>query len=276
MLTGLAARFGVQVSFISGTDPGELAAAIRPETRILYLETIANPTTEVADLPGLLGQAGQAGLIRVVDNTFATPVLCRPMDYGADIVVHSATKYLGGHDDVIAGLAIFADQAVHARVWRNAVDLGVAADPFACWLVLRGLKTLPLRLVRHCENAEKLAHLLDGHPRVSQVRWPGLPGHPSHRLATEILHGYGGILAFDLAGGLAAAREFTSRLTYALLATSLGGPQTLVLRPASSSQRELDTAARRAAGISEDTIRVSAGLEHHEDLMADFEQALKP
>ncbi|AQZ63586.1 O-acetylhomoserine sulfhydrylase / O-succinylhomoserine sulfhydrylase [[Actinomadura] parvosata subsp. kistnae] len=272
VLMRLAERFGVAVTRISGADAGELAAAVRPETRLLYLETIANPTTEVADLPALLAAGRAAGLVCVVDNTFATPMLCRPIEYGADVVVHSATKYLGGHDDVVAGLAVFASRDVHERVWHLAADLGAVVDPFASWLVLRGLKTLALRVERHCENAGRLAHLLEGHPRVAHVRWPGLPSHPSHAVARRILDGYGGVLSFEVDGDV---RAFLVRLRCAELATSLGGPQTLVLHPATTSHRELDEAELRAAGISPGTLRVSAGLEHHEDLLADFAQALK-
>jgi methionine-gamma-lyase len=159
-------------------------------------------------------------------------------------------------------------------VWRFAIDLGVVADPFASWLVLRGLRTLPVRMAQHCENAGHLARLLDGHAQVTRVRWPGLAHHPNHGLARRILDGYGGVLSFDLAGGFLAAQKFLSRLRGATLATSLGGPETLVLHPASSSHRELDEEALRAAGISPGTIRVSVGLEHYEDLLADFQQAL--
>ncbi|MGW0801428.1 trans-sulfuration enzyme family protein [Nonomuraea sp. NPDC002799] len=275
VFTRLAERFGIAVTRVSGADPGELTAAVRPETKLVYLETIANPTTEVADLPGLLAAGRAAGLTCVVDNTFATPILCRPIEHGADVVVHSATKYLGGHDDVVAGVAVFGSQELYRQVWRFAVDLGTVVDPFASWLVLRGLKTLALRMERHCENAGRLARMLDEHPGVTRVRWPGLPGHPSHDLARRILGGYGGILSFDLAGGLPAARHFLTRLRCAELATSLGGPRTLVLHPATTSHRELDVAGLRAAGISQGTVRVSAGLEHHEDLLADFTQALK-
>ncbi|HXP18659.1 MAG TPA: aminotransferase class I/II-fold pyridoxal phosphate-dependent enzyme [Streptosporangiaceae bacterium] len=276
VLGRLADRFGIGVSYIAGDDQAELAEALRPRARVLYLETITNPTTQVANLPALLADGRAAGLTCVVDNTFATPVLCRPIEHGADVVVHSATKYLGGHDDVVAGLAVFADRDLHRRIWRFAVDLGVVADPFAAWLVLRGLKTLPLRMARHCENAGHLARFLDGHPEVTNVRWPGLPGQPDHELARRILDGFGGILCCDLAGGPQGARPFFGRLRCAAFAPSLGGPRTLVAHPASSSHRELDAGALRAAGIGEGTIRISAGIEHHEDLIADFEQALKP
>jgi methionine-gamma-lyase len=274
VFAGLAARHGIDVTYVSGRDAAEVTAAVRPGTRLLYLETIANPTIAVADLPALIAAGHAAGLTCVVDNTFATPVLCRPIEHGADIVVHSATKYLGGHDDVMVGAAVFADADTHQALWKHAVDLGVAADPFAAWLILRGLKTLSLRMVRHCENAGYLAGRLAAHPAVSAVQWPGLASHPDHAVATRVLGGFGGMLAFDLAGGRDAGLAFATRLRLAAMAPSLGGAETLVLHPASTSHRQYDKAGLRAAGISEGSVRVSAGLEHPDDLWADFEQAL--
>jgi len=270
----LAARFGIGVTYISGRDRAELAAAVRPASRLLYLETIANPTVAVSDLPSLIPAGHAAGLICVVDNTFATPMLCRPIEHGADIVIHSATKYLGGHDDVTLGLVISARDEIHRRLWEHAIDLGVAADPFAAWLTLRGLKTLALRMARHCQNAGHLAGRLTAHPAVAAVHWPGLPGHPDHGTARRILSGFGGMIAFDLAGGRDAGLAFVTRLRLAMLAPSLGGTETLVLHPASTSHRQLDAAGLAAAGISEGSIRVSVGLEHPDDLWADFGQAL--
>jgi cystathionine beta-lyase/cystathionine gamma-synthase len=274
VLTRLASDYGIEVSYISGQDTAELAAAVRPRSRLLYLETIANPTVAVADLAALIPEARAAGLTCVVDNTFATPVLCQPVSHGADIVVHSATKYLGGHDDVTLGLVVAARAELHRALWKHAVDLGVAADPFAAWLTLRGLKTLALRMERHCANAASLAERLAAHPAVATVSWPGLASHQSHAVARRLLSGFGGMLAFDLAGGRDAGLQFVSRLRLAALAPSLGGTETLVLHPASTSHRQLDAAGLRAAGIGEGTIRVSAGLEHPADLWADFEQAL--
>jgi methionine-gamma-lyase len=270
----LAARYGIAVSYISGRDPAELTAALRPATRLLYLETIANPTAAVSDLPGLLAAARQAGLTSVVDNTFATPLLCRPIELGADIVIHSATKYLGGHDDVTLGIIVAAGPEQFRSLWQHTTELGVAADPFAAWLTLRGLKTLGLRVARHCANAGHLARLLDAHPAVARVHWPGLPGHPDHDVAARILSGFGGVLAFDLAGGRAAGLAFVEAVRLAALAPSLGGAETLVLHPASTSHRQLSPAELQAAGVSEGSIRVSAGLEHPDDLWADFAQAL--
>jgi len=270
----LARRYGIEVSYVSGRDPAEVTAALRPSSRLLFLETIANPTVGVSDQPALLAVARAAGLTGVVDNTFATPLLCQPIGHGADIVIHSATKYLGGHDDVTLGLVVTASAELHRRLWKTAVDLGMAADPFAAWLTLRGLKTLSLRMARHCETAGLLAGRLAAHPAVAAVHWPGLASHPDHEVASRLLSGYGGMVAFDLAGGRAAGLRFVSALKLAAVAPSLGGAETLVLHPASTSHRQLDAAGLRAAGIGEGSIRVSAGLEHPDDLWADFEQAL--
>ncbi len=251
-----------------------MTAALRPASRLLFLETIANPTIAVSDLPALIAAGHEAGLTCVVDNTFATPALCRPIEHGADIVVHSATKYLGGHDDVTLGLVVSASEHAHRPLWKYTVELGVAADPFAAWLTLRGLKTLSLRMERHCANAEHLARMLAAHRGVKHVYWPGLPDHPDHAIARRLLTGFGGMLAFDLAGGRDAGLAFVEGLRLAALAPSLGGAETLVLHPASTSHRQMDPASLSAAGIGEGSIRVSAGLEHPDDLWADFEQAL--
>jgi cystathionine beta-lyase/cystathionine gamma-synthase len=274
VFAALAARYGIDVSYISGRDGAELAAAVRPQSRLLYLETIANPTVAVSDQPALLAAGRKAGLTCVVDNTFATPLLCRPIEHGADIVIHSATKYLGGHDDVTLGLVVSAREDVHHVLWKNAVDLGAAADPFAAWLTIRGLKTLSLRMARHCQNAAYLAQRLATHPAVTVVHWPGLPSHPDHEVAGRLLSGYGGMLAFDLAGGREAGLAFISAVRLAALAPSLGGTETLVLHPASTSHRQMDAAGLSKAGIGEGSIRVSVGLEHPDDLWADFGQAL--
>jgi len=274
VFTGLAARYGIDVSYITGRDPAELAAALRPESRLLFLETIANPTVAVGNQPALLAAGRAAGLTCVVDNTFATPVLCRPIEHGADIVVHSATKYLGGHDDVTLGLIVFARQEVHRALWNGSVDLGVAADPFAAWLTVRGLKTLSLRMARHCSNAAFLAERLAAHQAVATVLWPGLATHPDHAVARHLLSGYGGMLAFDVTGGREAGLRFITALRLAVMAPSLGGVETMVLHPASTSHRQMDAAGLDAAGIGEGSIRVSVGLEHPGDLWADFEQAL--
>ncbi|WP_043638188.1 trans-sulfuration enzyme family protein [Nonomuraea candida] len=274
MINELVGRFGIEVTYVPENDPAALRAAVRPRTRLVYLETISNPMTLVADLPAMCAAARELGLLSVVDNTFATPMLCRPLEHGADIVVHSTTKYLSGHTDVVGGLAVFADPGLHEKVWHFAIELGASADPFAAWLTLRGLQTLALRMERHCSNAHYLATRLAAHPAVTAVHWPGLASHPSHELAGKLLSGCGGVLAFDLAGGRPAGERFMSAVRLALLAPSLGGVETLVLHPATTSHRALSADELRRSGIGEGTVRIAVGIEHPEDLWADVSQAL--
>ncbi|MFD8011980.1 trans-sulfuration enzyme family protein [Streptomyces sp. NPDC058955] len=275
VLSDLAERYGIQVVYVSGDDVAEFeAAAVHPAARVLVLETIANPTGRVADLPGLLAAARRLGVTSVVDNSLASPVLCRPLELGADVVVHSATKYLAGHSDVLGGAAVFADDELRRRIWPRTVELGASADPFAAWLVLRGIPTLPLRMREHCANAAALAELLRVHPRVTAVHYPWQPGHPSYGLARKVLSGGGGLLSFELDGGRAAGRALVERVRLGRLALSLGGVETLLTHPASTSHRELDGAALAAAGIAPGLVRMSVGIEAVDDLWADLEQAL--
>ncbi|WP_395103413.1 trans-sulfuration enzyme family protein [Actinomadura sp. SCN-SB] len=274
LLNDLTQRWGVEVDTISGDDPDEVRRAVRPRTRLLILETIANPTTQVADLPALAAAARESGVTTVVDNTFA-PLLCRPLDHGADIVVHSTTKYLSGHSDTIGGAAVFADEVLHHTVWKRSLDLGATPDPFAAWLTVRGIATLPLRIARAGQTALDLATRLAAHPSVAHVSYPGLPRHPQHELAKRLLpDGAGGVLSFELRGGREAGRVFTDSVRLLSLAPSLGDVSTLVMHPASTSHRQLDAAALAAAGIGEGTVRIAVGLEHPDDLWADIEQAI--
>jgi methionine-gamma-lyase len=275
LLRDLTERWGLRMSLVDVDDMAAIEAARTPATRMLYLETVANPMGQVCDLPGLAAWARTRGLLTVVDNTFATPVLCQPLRLGADVVVHSTTKYIGGHSDVIGGIAVFADAATHATVWERGTEIGASADPFAAWLTLRGLQTLPVRIRRQSDGAGVLARRLVGHDRVTAVHWPGLPGHPSHARASALLAGFGGVFAFDLAGGAEASRSFTKRLGLASLAPSLGGVTTTVLSPRHTSHSRLTPAELTAAGLGEGTLRVSVGLEDPDDLWADFAQALE-
>ncbi len=227
-----------------------------------------------AGLVAALARA-DAGVPLVVDNTVASPYLCRPLEHGAAVVVHSATRYLGGHSDVVGGLALFADPERHAAAWKALIELGASPDPFAAWLVLRGVKTLALRMRAHGANARRLAELLDAHPKVARVYWPGLPGHPTARLAAKLLDGDPGMLSFDLEGGRAAGRRFIEATRVARLAPSLGSVETLVSHPASTTHRQFAPDALAAAGIGEGMVRVSVGLEDGDDLAEDFRQALE-
>ncbi|TCO55043.1 trans-sulfuration enzyme family protein [Actinocrispum wychmicini] len=270
VLNNLVDRWGLEVTYIDGVAPDELRAAIRPTTRLLHLETIANPVGHVPDMPALAAVARDAGLVTVVDNTFATPLLCRPIEHGADIVIHSATKYLGGHHDVIGGVAVFADRERYLAAWQHAVKLGVMIDPFAAWLIVRGLKTLPLRVERQCSNAVFLAEHLAAHPRVGAVHFPGLPSHPSHERAAKLLSGYGGTVAFDVPDALV----FMRALKLVLNAPSLGGTETIVMHPATTSHRSLSDDQMRAAGVGPNQVRIALGVEHPDDIWADVAQAL--
>jgi cystathionine beta-lyase/cystathionine gamma-synthase len=271
----VARRLGIGTSFVDATDPIAVKEALRPVTRAVYVETIANPTMTVADLPAVAEVARDAGVPLVVDNTVASPFLCRPIEHGASVVVHSATKYLGGHNDVVGGVAVFADRELHQRAWKTLLDIGASADPFAAWLVLRGIKTLPVRMERHGVNAGKVAELLAGHPKVERVYWPGLAGHPTHAVANRVLDGFGGMLSFDLAGGREAGRRFIEATRVARLAASLGGVETLLAHPASTTHRQLDADALAAAGIGEGMVRMSVGLEDAADLLEDLTTALE-
>ncbi|MCP3802670.1 aminotransferase class I/II-fold pyridoxal phosphate-dependent enzyme [Allokutzneria sp. A3M-2-11 16] len=273
VLRDISERFGVEVSYFSGAA-SELTEALRPNTRLLYLETIANPTTRVNDLPALARIGRDAGLTVVVDNTFASPLLCRPLEHGAHIVLHSSTKFLGGHSDIIGGVVVFAEEEHHRETWHQVVDYGASADPFAAWLTARGLQTLPLRQAKQCANARVLAERLVEHPAIGAVRWPGLASHPDHETATKLLGDFGSLVSFDIAEGHEGAVRFLERIRIATLAVSLGGVETLVVQPSSSTHRQLDAAGLAAAGITEGTIRMSVGIEHAEDLWADLANAL--
>ncbi|MBB4930282.1 methionine-gamma-lyase [Lipingzhangella halophila] len=274
-LDDLAERWGIEVTAVDADDAASVRAAIRPNTRVLFLETIANPTGAVADIPRLAAIAREAGVTTVVDNTFATPLLCRPIEHGADIVVHSATKYLGGHADVLGGVAVFADAAMHERVSRASVELGAALDPFAAWLLTRGMQTLGVRVAQQCANAQELAQRLAADSRVAAVYYPGLAAHPGHETARKLLTGgYGGVLAFELTGGRPAGKAFAEAVRLASLAPSLGDVKTLVTHAASVSHRKLSAEQLARAGIGEGLIRVSVGIEDVDDLWEDMRQAL--
>ncbi len=264
-------RFGIDVTFVDGTEPGAFAAAVIPgRTTMIYAETPANPRLDLVDLAEL---GAIKGPIKVVDSTFATPLAQRPLEFGIDLVVHSATKGIAGHNDatigVVAGSAEYIDW-----LYSYAVIQGAVASPFDAMNALRGLRTLGVRLERQSKNAGVLAEFLESHPKVKTVRWPGLPSHPQYELAQRQLDLPGGQLAFELEGGLDEGRTFVEAVCIAQLATSLGGPETLVTHPASTTHVALSPEELAAAGIEPSTIRVSVGLEHADDLVADFAQAI--
>jgi methionine-gamma-lyase len=266
-------RYGIAVSLVDQVDLAAFESAIRSETRLIYVETPVNPTLSMTDLAGVAALARQRDILTCADNTFATPINQRPLEHGIDLVIHSATKYLGGHSDVTAGVVV-GDRERIKSLWHALIIYGMISHPFEAWLLARGIQTLPFRVARHNSNAVGVAEFLESHPRVERVYYPGLSSHPQHGLAKKQMDGYGGMVVFELAGGFEAAREFTGRLQLARLAVSLGGTETLAVHAASMIHARLKPEQRAAAGISDNLIRLSIGLEDPEDIIADFEQAL--
>ena len=271
------ARSGIGHRAVDTTDAEAVAAALGPSTRLLWLETISNPTTAVADVAALAELAHQRGVVVVVDNTFASPALANPLALGADLVVHSTTKYVGGHSDIMGGAIVGSTDRVGAAR-QIVVNVGGNGSPFEAFLALRGLKTLALRIERHSSNALTVARALEGAPGIAAVHYPGLESHPQHELAMRVLRDgmAGGMLALELEGGRAAGERFLGRVRVAVHATSLGSVETLVSHPASSSHRQLADEELAAAGMSPGMVRVSVGLEDVEDLVTDLAGAARP
>lgn len=271
------ARFGITVRQVDLTDPAALEAALTARTRIVYFETPANPNMRLVDIAAISAIAHAAGAKVVVDNTYATPVLTRPLTLGADIVVHSATKYLGGHGDLVGGLAAGGAEDI-ARVRLVGVKdmTGAVMSPFTAFLVLRGLKTLALRMARHCQSAQAVAAWLQAHPAVSRVLYPGLAEFPQHALAARQMPGFGGMIAFELAAGDTAGAALMNRLNMIRRAVSLGDAETLIQHPASMTHSTYSAEERLACGISDGMVRLSVGLEDAPDIIADLAQALAP
>jgi len=267
-------RSGLDFTFVDLTDPAAFEAAIRPETRLLWLETPTNPMLKLFDIEKLCEIARRRGILTVVDNTFMSPYFQRPLSLGADIVTHSMTKFLNGHSDVVGGLICTSHEAAHEklRFLQNAV--GGVLGPMDSFLVLRGLKTLPVRMERHQQNAAKVAAFLKAHPLVETVTWPGLEEHPQHALAKRQMSGFGGMLTFVMRGGLERARTFLRNTRIFACAESLGGVESLIEHPAIMTHASVPAETRRALGIHDGFIRLSVGIEDAADLIDDLTQAL--
>lgn len=278
LLRDVLPKWNVEVSFVHQTDNAAFEAAIKPNTKLIYIETPSNPLMRLTDL-AFIGKLGRArNIITVCDNTFATPLNQRPHDFGIDAVVHSATKYLGGHSDLTAG-AICASKSIIDASWKMMIVLGASLASFDAWLLLRGLRTLSLRVKQHNENALRLAEFLESHPKIERVHFPFLRSHPQHALATAQMHGCSGMMSFEVKGKSESeqferAQRFITRLKLAVNAVSLGGVETLIVHPASMWRYHYTDEQRNAAGIGMGLIRLSVGIEHIDDLIADFEQAL--
>ena len=273
-ITGDLPQLGITCDFIDVSKPEEWRRQLRPNTRAIYMETMSNPLLQVPDHRQVVEFARANGLVSLIDNTVASPVNFRPLDIGYDLSLHSCTKYLNGHSDIVAGAVIGTAQWI-ARVNHKMIHLGGSLDPHACFLLERGIKTLALRMKQHNQSAQQIAQFLEGHPKVARVMYPGLPSHPGYRLAGELFDGCGGLLSFELKGGVAAAQRFMQRLTIPISAPSLGGVETLITRPATTSHSGISAQERRRLGISDGLIRLAVGIEAVDDLIEDLAQALE-
>lgn len=275
LFTRVFEQYGLKLSYIDMTNAENVRAAIRQETKLVFLETPTNPMLKLVDLAAVIAIAREKKILTCVDNTFASPYLQRPFDFGADFVLHSTTKYINGHSDVVGGALIVRDSGHAETIAYHQNAVGATPDPLASWLTLRGLKTLALRMEAHCKNAAALAEFLQAHPAVEEVFYPGLKSHPQHELAKRQMKGFGGMISFRLRGDAATANGFLKKLRYFRLAESLGGVESLVEIPAIMTHASLTPEGRAALGITDTLIRISAGIEDIADLHEDLEQALK-
>lgn len=276
LLMGVFQRYGIKSKFVSMSDPTKVAKHFTAASKLLWIETPTNPMLNVVDIEALTSVAKENGLLTCVDNTFASPYLQQPLKMGADMVLHSATKYLNGHSDVVMGAVVTSNDELYKKLHYLQNAVGAIPGPQDSFLVLRGIKTLHLRVQRACENARKIADFLQGHPAVSKVYYPGLASHPSHELATRQMRDYGGMLSFDLvADNFAAAREVMKKTHYFTLAESLGGVESLIGHPASMTHASIPREQRLKVGLTDSLIRVSVGIEDADDLIQDLEFALE-
>lgn len=274
LLNLLQERFGITYSFCEMKDEESIASFITPRTRVIYVETPINPTMQLVDLQLVAAMAKRTGAYTVVDNTFLSPYLQRPIEHGCDFVIHSATKYIGGHGDVIAGIAVGSKPLIEEIRLTTQKDIGGILSPFDAYLLIRGLKTLAVRLDRHCSNAMEVARFLESHPAVARVYYPGLPSFPQHELAKRQMDGFGGLISFELHGGMGAAIHMMNKVQLCKRAVSLGDVDSLIQHPASMTHSVVPREQREQMGISDGLIRLSVGIEDVEDIIEDLQQAL--
>ncbi len=268
-------RFNVEADFVNTADIKEIQSAIKSNTKVLYVETPANPTMEITDIKACAEIAKKHNLVLVVDNTFATPYLQKPLDLGADVVLHSVTKFINGHADIVGGIVITKEKELYKKIRHSMVYMGCNMDPHQAYLVLRGVKTLSLRVERNQENAIKVANYLEKHPKISWIKYPGLESHPQFDLAKTQMKGFGSMISFGVKGGLEAGRKLMDNVHLATLAVSLGGVETLIQHPASMTHAAVNKADKLKAGITDDLVRFSVGIEDVNDIINDLEQALE-
>jgi len=268
-------RFGVEYSYIDTSNIENIKKAIRPNTKMLYIETPTNPTIAITDLKAAVEIAHQHNILVVVDNTFCTPVLQRPLDFGADVVVHSMTKFINGHADIVAGAIMSKTAELDAIIRTTMINLGCCMDPTQAYMVIRGLKTLSLRVFKQQENAQIIAEWLQKHPAVASVAYPGLPSHPQYDLGKKQMNGPGSLISFELKGGYKAGETLMNNIQLVLLAVSLGGIESLMSHPASMTHSKMTRESRLAGGITDGLVRFAAGIEEVNDIIADLDQALQ-
>jgi len=267
-------RFGFQSTYTNTTDAAQIEKAIKPNSKILYIETPANPTMDITDLVACAEIAHKHNLLLVVDNTFCSPYLQNPLELGADIVLHSMTKFINGHADIVAGIIIPKEKAMYDKLKNMMINLGCNMDPHQAYMVLRGLKTLGIRIDRAQQSALEVAKFLESHPQVAWIRYPGLQSHPQFELANQQMKGSGSMISFGLKGGYAAAKKLLDNVKLALLAVSLGGVETLIQHPASMTHSKVSAEDKEKAGITDDLIRLAIGIEDVEDIIQDLNNAL--
>ena len=274
IIDSLLRKFGVEITFLDITDLKEVESNIRPNTKVIYCEALANPTMKLADLEGVATICKKHGLLSVVDSTFVTAYCVKPLDLGIDVVIHSTTKYICGHGDAMGGVVIANNEFIRELRDVSLKNLGACAAPFNSFLMIRGAKTFALRMRKHCENAQKVAEYLESHPKINEVRYPGLKSHPQYGLAQEMLNTNGGMICLDLKGGVEQGIKFMESLNLCVLAVSVGDTETLVEHPASMTHWYIPKEEREKGGITDGLIRMSVGLEDPDDIIADIEQAL--
>lgn len=275
LLNSVMKRYGVQTTFVDASNIDEVENAVTAKTRVIFIESPGNPTLAVADIEAIAAIAHKNGASLVVDNTFMSPALQKPFEFGADIIIHSMTKFLNGHADVIGGVIVVKDEETYCEFRKTLNQLGGVIDPFNSFLVHRGIKTLALRMERHCESASIIAEYLVSHPAVEKVMFPGLPSHPHYDLAKKQQKGPGGLISFELKGGCRAGQNMMNSIKLFQLAVSLGGVESLIQHPASMTHASMGKEVRTAAGITDGLVRLSIGIENVKDLMLDLEQSLE-
>jgi methionine-gamma-lyase len=275
IMEGTFSRFGVESTYIDTTDLDQVLKAIRPNTKLIYLETPANPTIGISDIPAICEIAHKNNILVCVDNTFCSPYLQTPLTMGADIVLHSLTKFINGHADIVGGIVVAKQEAEYKKMRTMMVNLGCNMDPHQAYLVRRGVKTLGIRIDRAQENATKVAEFLESHPKVSWVIYPGLKSHPQYELGKRMMNGPGAMMSFGLKGGLDAGKTLMDNVKFCVLAVSLGGIETLIQHPASMTHSKLSQEARKEGGITDDLVRLSVGIEDVTDIIEDLTQAME-